>query len=322
METTLSLEKLTVDLAGPGGACPVLEDIDLECGEGQAVAVVGESGGGKTMLARAIVRLLPPRASVRSGAIRLGGRDLTRLNEKEMCGIRGRRIGFVFQDPGAALDPLQTVGGALLEVLRLHAPLSRSAARRRALELLDEVALPGGERVLSEYPHRLSGGMRQRALIAVALAGGPGLLLADEPTASLDRVREGEILDLLARLRRERGLSVVLITHDLSIAARSCDRIAVLYAGRIVEEGEARAVMRSPGHPYTAALLACLDRRPAGNPPRVPVIPGHAPALADRPRRSCAFAPRCSEAFDRCRAEAPGVTSQGSGRVRCFLRSA
>ena len=322
METTLSLEKLTVDLAGPGGACPVLEEIDLTCGEGQAVAVVGESGGGKTMLARSIVRLLPPRATVRSGVIRLGGRDLTPLDEKEMCGIRGRRIGFVFQDPGAALDPLQTVGGALLEALRLHAPLSRAAARRRALQLLDEVALPGAERVLSEYPHRLSGGMRQRALIAVALAGGPGLLLADEPTASLDRVREGEILDLLERLRRERGLSVVLITHDLRIAARSCDRIAVLYAGRIVEEGDARAVMQSPEHPYTAALLACLDRRPAGTPPRLPAIPGYAPAVADRPRHSCAFAERCSEVFDRCRAEAPGATSRVSGSVRCFLRSA
>lgn len=299
----------------------MLEEVDLECGEGQAVAIVGESGGGKTMLARSIVRLLPPRARIRSGAVRLGGRDLTRLDEAEMCGVRGRRIGFVFQDPGAALDPVQTVGGALLEALGLHASLSRPAARRRALELLDEVALPDAERVFSEYPHRLSGGMRQRALIAVALAGGPGLLLADEPTASLDRVREGEILDLLDRLRRERGLSVVLITHDLRIAARSCDRIAVLYAGRIVEEGNAASVLRSPEHPYTAGLLACLDRRPAGDPPRLPVIRGYAPALGDRPRNSCAFAPRCPEVFDRCRAEAPAVTSRGPGRVRCFLRS-
>jgi peptide/nickel transport system ATP-binding protein len=308
----LSIEKLTVDFDRTAGAYPVLED----------VAVVGESGGGKTMLARSIVRLLPPRARVRAGTIRLGGRDLTRLGEKEMDAIRGGRIGFVFQDPAAALDPVQTVGGALREALQLHAPLSASAARRRSFELLDEVALPDSKRVLSEYPHRLSGGMRQRVMIAIALANSPELLLADEPTASLDRPRENEILDLLDRLRRERGLSILLITHDLRVAARGCDRIAVLYAGKIVEDGRSASVLRSPSHPYTAALLACLDRRPSGNPPRLPAIPGAAPGLRDRPRSSCAFAPRCPDVFDRCRRESPGVTTAASVRVRCFLREA
>ena len=320
MEPTLSLEKLTVDLGGSPGNCPVLEDVDLECGPGESVALVGESGGGKTMLARSIVRLLPPAARIRTGAIRLRGLDLARLEEEKMRAIRGGRIGFVFQDPSAALDPVQSVGGALREALRLPAPLSSREARRRSIELLDEVGLAGGERTLAEYPHRLSGGMRQRVMIAIALASRPELLLADEPTASLDRPRENEILDLLDRLRRERGLSVLLITHDLRVASRGCGRIAVLYAGRIVEEGEAAGVLRSPSHPYTAALLACAGRRLSGNPPRVPSIPGTAPGLRARPRHSCAFAPRCPDVFDRCRSETPGVTASGPSRVRCFLR--
>ncbi len=320
MEPTLSLEKLTVELGGSPGFCPVLEDVDLECGKGESVALVGESGGGKTMIARSIVRLLPPAARILSGAIRLRGLDLTRLGEKEMCSVRGGRIGFVFQDPLAALDPVQTVGGALREALRLPSPPPPREARRRSIELLDEVGLAGPERLLSEYPHRLSGGMRQRVMIAIALAGRPELLLADEPTASLDRPRENEILDLLDRLRRERGLSILLITHDLRMAARGCGRIAVLYAGRIVEEGDAAAVLRSPSHPYTAALLACAGRRLSGNPPRVPSIPGSAPGPRGRSRQSCSFAPRCPDAFDRCRRESPGVTASGSARVRCFLR--
>ena len=319
MAPILSLEKLTVDLDGAAGAAPVLEEIDLECEEATALAVVGESGGGKTMLAKSIAGLLPPAARIRSGAIRLRGIDLTRVDEEEMCAIRGGRIGFVFQDPASALDPVQTVGGALRETLQLHSTLSGRAARRRSIELLEEVSLPDPERVLSEYPHRLSGGMRQRAMIAIALANGPELLLADEPTASLDRPREDEILDLLDRLRRQRGLSTVMITHDLRVAARGCDRIAVLYAGRVVEEGRSADVLGSPSHPYTAALFACLDRRPSGDPPRIPAIPGSAPGLRDRPRHACAFAPRCPAVFDRCRTESPGVTLAGAVRVRCFL---
>ena len=174
--------------------------------------------------------------------------------------------------------------------------------------------------MLSEYPHRLSGGMRQRVMIAIALAGRPELLLADEPTASLDRPRENEILDLLDRLRRERGLSILLITHDLRIAARGCGRIAVLYAGRIVEEGDAAAVLRSPSHPYTAALLACAGRRLSGTPPRVPSIPGSAPGLARPVAALLLVRSALSRRFDRCRRESPGVTASGSARVRCFLR--
>ncbi|MGH9441539.1 MAG: ABC transporter ATP-binding protein [Thermoanaerobaculia bacterium] len=320
MVPTLSIEKLTVELDLGSGVRPVLEEIDLECGEGTAVALVGESGGGKTMLARSVAGLLPRRARIRSGAIRLRGTDLASLDEREMCRIRGGRVGFVFQDAAQALDPVQTVGGALGEALRLHSAFPRSEIRRRSRDLLEEVALPGGERLLSEYPHRLSGGQRQRVMIAVALAGRPDLLLADEPTASLDKPRENEILELLFRLRRERGLSVLLITHDLRVAARGCDRIAVLYAGRIVEEGPVPGVLRSPGHPYTAALLACRDRRAAGSPPRLPSIAGAAPSLRDRARSSCAFAPRCPEVFDRCRKEIPGESRFGAARVRCFLR--
>jgi peptide/nickel transport system ATP-binding protein len=316
----LSIENLTVDLNESAGTFPLLEEIDLDCREGTALAVVGESGGGKTMLARSILRLLPPRTRMRSGRIRLRGNDLALLGEREMCGIRGGKIGYVFQDPASALDPVQTVGGALRESLTLHARLSAGEVRRRSLELLEEVALPDPGRKLSEYPHRLSGGMRQRVMIAIALAAGPELLLADEPTASLDRPLEGEILDLLDRLRKRRGLSVLLITHDLRIAAERCDRIAVMYAGKIVEEGPAATVLQSPSHPYTEALRACLARRASGQPARLPTIPGSAPRAGNRPRGSCAFAPRCPEVFARCRAESPGVSRAGAARVRCFLR--
>ncbi len=272
------------------------------------------------MLARSILRLLPPRVTRRSGRIRLGGVDLTSLDEAAMRGIRGGRIGIVFQDPGAALDPVQTVGAALREALRFHGRISSREIRERSARLLEEVALPDPDRRLGAYPHELSGGMRQRVMIAIALAAGPALLVADEPTASLDRCLQREILDLLDRLRKERGLSVLLITHDIRAAGQRCGRIAVMYAGRIVEEGPARAVLDSPGHPYTAALMACLDRRLTGSPGRLPNIPGQAPRPSVVPGPGCSFAPRCPEAFARCGNEDPPPFVVAGGRVRCFLR--
>jgi oligopeptide/dipeptide ABC transporter ATP-binding protein len=235
--------------------------------------------------------------------------------------VRGGRIGVVFQDPASALDPVQTVGSALREAMRFHGKLSARELRARSVQLLDEVSLPDPERALAEYPHRLSGGMRQRVMIAIALAAGPELLLADEPTASLDRPLEGSILDLLDRLREERGLSVLLITHDLLAAGRRCDRIAIMYAGKIVEQGPAKSVLESPSHPYTRALRACLDGRSSGRPGALPVISGQAPRPRPRAGRACSFAPRCPDVFDPCSREDPPAFSAGEARVRCFLRA-
>ena len=323
MDPLLSIENLSVDVTDRRGRRrAILRGVDLALEAGEALALVGESGSGKTMLARAILRLLPPRAKQRSGRICLKGEDLGTRDEAVMGAIRGGRIGMVFQDPASALDPVQTVGGALREALHSGERRSAREIRRISVGLLEEVSLPDPERALDQYPHRLSGGMRQRVMIAIALARRPDLLLADEPTVALDHALEREVLDLLDRLRRERGLTVLLITHDLQAAARRCGRIAVMYAGRIVEEGPAKTVLESPGHPYTAALRECLEGRRSNRAGHLPVIPGQAPELRGPDERSCSFAPRCVEVFGRCRSEDPPPYLVGDVRVRCFLREA
>jgi len=241
---------------------PVVRGVSFAVGRGEIVGLVGESGSGKTLTALAILRLVPPLGRIRAGRVLLGGEDLLALPERELRRVRGARIGLVFQEPGAALDPVYTVGFQIAEALRAHRRLSRRAARAEAADLLERVAMPDPGRRLGDYPHQLSGGQRQRVMIAIALAGAPELLIADEPTTALDVTIQAQILELLERLRAELGLSVLLITHDLAVVAETCDRALVMSAGELVEEAPMADLFARPAHPYTRALLSFLPALP------------------------------------------------------------
>ncbi len=288
------------------------------------MAVVGESGSGKTQLARALLGLTPAGGRI-SGRLSYGGRDLLSLSEEAWRGVRGGEIGLVFQEPAWAFDPVQTIGAQIREAILLHRDVSRSQARALSIAALRDVAFPDPEAALGEYAHRLSGGLRQRAFLALTLAPGPKILLADEPTASLDTTIAAQVLDLLDRLRAERGLGVLLITHDLGIVARRCDRVLVLYAGRVVEEAATADLFRAPSHPYTRGLLASVPRiRSTGRleGERYATIPGTLGDLSDRPTGACAFAPRCPERFSPCEVREPSPFPSPSGLASCFLYEA
>jgi peptide/nickel transport system ATP-binding protein len=316
----LAAEDLRVELPVGDVLHPAVAGISFSLARGEAVGVVGESGCGKSQLARALLGLSPDGARV-TGRIRYAGQDLLGLGEPVWRQVRGRRIGLVLQEPAAALDPVATVGAQLVEAVRLHRPVSRREAREIGIRVLREVGFPEPERGLGEYPHRLSGGLRQRALLAMALAPDPDVLIADEPTASLDATVAAQVLELLDRLRLERGLSVLLITHDLGVVAQHSDRVLVLYAGRVVEEAATRDLFHSPAHPYARALLYSVPRlgRTRGRADRLPVIPGTIGDLAGRAEVGCAFAPRCPDRFDPCERRLPPFFEAGSSRARCFL---
>jgi len=314
------VRNLRVEVLADGALRPAVDGVSFDIAAGESVALVGESGSGKTLMARALLDLLPEGAR-RAGTVTFEGRDLPVGAESAWGKVRGRGIALVFQEPAAALDPVKTVGSQIEEALAA-AGRTGPDARRRARELLAEVAFPDPDRGLAEYPHRLSGGQRQRAFLAIALAGDPLLLVADEPTASLDATVAAEVLDLIDRLRRDRALALLLITHDIAAAFRRADRAIVLYAGRVVEEGPAADVLGSPRHPYTRALIASRPRLSDGGPGAAPFpsISGGVPALGERWSAGCAFAPRCPERFEACEGPAPELGSVDSGReVRCFL---
>jgi oligopeptide/dipeptide ABC transporter ATP-binding protein len=295
----LSVSNLSVVLDRQGQPVPVIDDLSLDIQQGEIVGMVGESGSGKTMTALAILQLLPRRARV-TGSIKLEGRELLELPESEMQHVRGAQVGMVFQEPVAALNPVFTVGAQLGAAIRAHRSLSRSDARARAIELLQNVGLPEPELRLRQYPHQLSGGMCQRVMIAMALASGARLLIADEPTTSLDVTIQDEIVRLIRRLAAESGIAVLFISHDLGLVSRLCHRVAVVYAGQVVETGPTRTLLESPFHPYTQALLRCVPnlhevgvvhRGIPGTPP----LPGSVPA-------GCRFRPRCEFATEACQA--------------------
>ena len=320
-EPLLCVENLSVELPVDGILRCAVDGISFTLDAGEAVAAVGESGCGKTQLARAILGLTPEGGRV-TGRVLHEGRDLLGLSEAQWQSVRGRRIGMVFQEPAAALDPLMTIGAQIIESIDLHGKLSRAESRQRARAALQEVGFPDPDRGLDEYPHRLSGGLRQRALIAMTLAPGPDILLADEPTASLDSTVAAQVLDLLDRLRRTRGLSILLITHDLGAVAQHCDRVLVLYAGRVVEEAPTAGLFRAPAHPYTRGLLRSVPRAGAtarGPGQRYEVIPGSVADLSARGVRGCAFAPRCPDRFDPCERTPPPPYATEAGHARCFL---
>ena len=302
-EPLLQVRGLATSFETPRGTAKVLEGLDLEVGRGEIVGLVGESGSGKSVTAYSIVRLERPPGPVVAGQVLFEGRDLLALPEREMRHVRGKEISMIFQDPRGYLDPVARVGTVLNEIYRTHERASRKDAKERALELLRAVGLPAPERVYRTYPHELSGGMAQRAMIALALACSPKLLIADEPTTALDVTIQIQIVRLLAELRTQFDLSILLITHNLSVVAEVCDRVAVMYAGEIVENGPARDVFESPRHPYTVGLLRARPLVGAVE-ERLADIPGRVPDLLELPT-GCRFHPRCFLADDRCRREAP-----------------
>ena len=304
----------------PAGEAAAVDQVSFEIARGETLGLVGESGSGKSVTALSIIRLVTPPGRIASGKIFFDGRDLLTLDEEEMRRVRGRRIGFVFQEPMVALDPVYTIGFQIRETLQVHDLATGAAAERRSLELLEAVRVPDPARRAKEYPHQLSGGLRQRAMLALALAAEPSLLIADEPTTALDVTVQAEVLDLLRDLRKQFGLSLLLITHDLGVVAEMTDRVAVMYCGRIVEEAPTATLLSSPAHPYTRGLIASI---PGGMPgQRLASIPGTVPALG-KFGDGCAFTPRCPERFDPCPVHVPSVTSiDDDHTVRCHLHSA
>lgn len=317
-DPVLDIRGLTVTFGGGPKPVRALDGVDLTLGRGEVIALLGESGSGKSVTLRSILRLHPPKRSRIEGSIKVEGVDVTTLEGRALEAFRGKTVSMVFQEPMLAMDPVYTVGQQIMEAVRNHENISAADARARALEMLTLVRIPSPERRLQAYPHEMSGGMRQRAMIALALSSKPRILLADEPTTALDATVQVQVLLLLRELQRELGLSMIFVTHDISVAVEVADRIAVMYAGRIVEAGTVRDVIRAPRHPYTIGLLSTRAHGGRLEGHRLPAIPGSPPDLANLPP-GCAFAPRCAIAAEACRASVPEAVDLGGGhRVRCF----
>jgi len=312
----LRVRGLTVSFRTEDGPLSAVDQVDLEVRDGEVLAIVGESGCGKSVTAMSLAGLLPRSANV-DGSVQLDGTELVGADKRTLRSIRGREIAYIFQEPMTSLNPVFTVGYQIGEVLRVHNGLSRTAARARSVELLKLVGIPSADRRIDDYPHQLSGGMRQRVMIAMAVACDPKVLIADEPTTALDVTIQAGILDVLRNLRERLGTSIVLITHDLGVVADLADRVAVMYAGRIVETAGVDDLFARPQHPYTAGLLAASPAagRHAGT-HRLSEIPGLVPALATQPD-ACTFADRCPRAIDPCTATQPRLTA-GAHQVACW----
>jgi oligopeptide/dipeptide ABC transporter ATP-binding protein len=296
-----------------------VDDVSLTLERGKTLGIVGESGSGKSTLALSIMRLLPPAARIVGGEIRFEGEDLLTKSPREMRHIRGKRIAMILQDPMASLNPLFTIGDQVAEPIRVHEGAARPTAWERARSLLKAVHIPSAETRLRQHPHEMSGGMRQRIVGAIAVACEPRLLIADEPTTSLDLTIQAQYLSLLRDLQRDHNLAMIFITHNLGIVAKMCDAVAVMYAGRVVEAGPIRQIFNKPAHPYTRALLESVPRLTDDNHARLPAIEGQPPDPS-APPSGCAFHPRCPQMMERCQAQAPpSVTVASSHTARCWL---
>ena len=315
----LEVQNLVVEFPTRRGTLRALDDVSFSIAPGEILGVVGESGAGKSLTGASIIGLLEPPGRVASGQIRLEGQRIDNLPHERMRHIRGRKIGAIFQDPLTSLNPLYTVGQQLVETILTHLPMSAAQARQRAVDLLKDTGIPAAEQRIDHYPHQFSGGMRQRVVIALALAAEPQLIVADEPTTALDVSIQAQIIQLLKSICKTRGAAVMLITHDMGVIAETCDRVAVMYAGRVAEIGPVHEVINRPAHPYTAGLMASIpdmeqDRE------RLNQIDGAMPRLNAIPK-GCAFNPRCPQVFDRCRVERPDLMPAGATQAACWLHA-
>lgn len=313
----LQVKNLVVEFPSRRGTLRALDDVSLDIAPGEILGVVGESGAGKSLTGAAIIGLLEPPGRVASGQILLEGRRIDNLPYEQMRKIRGRHIGAIFQDPLTSLNPLYSVGRQLIETITTHLPVSAAEARQRAIQLLKDTGIPAAEQRIDHYPHQFSGGMRQRVVIALALAAEPKLIVADEPTTALDVSIQAQIITLLKTICKERGAAVMLITHDMGVIAETCDRVAVMYAGRIAEIGPVHEVINHPAHPYTTGLMACIpdmteDRE------NLYQIDGAMPRLNAIPR-GCAYNPRCPQVFAKCTQARPDLMPAGATQAACWL---
>jgi peptide/nickel transport system ATP-binding protein len=318
-EPLLVVEHLRVEFPTRRGTLTAVDDVSLSIAAGEVLGVVGESGAGKSLTGAAIIGLIDPPGRIAGGEIRLAGRRIDNLPQEALRRIRGREIGAVFQDPLTSLNPLYTVGRQLVETITTHLDLGQKAARDRALSLLNEVGISAPERRIDHYPHQFSGGMRQRVVIALALAAKPKLIIADEPTTALDVSIQAQIIALLKRLCRDHDTAVMLITHDMGVIAETADRVAVMYAGRVAEIGPVADVIHRPQHPYTAGLMGSIPSIVAER-EELAQIDGTMPRLTAIPN-GCAFNPRCPQVFDRCRRERPDLLPAGSTLAACWLHA-
>jgi peptide/nickel transport system ATP-binding protein len=324
-EMVLDVKGLKTVFFTNSGLFKAVDDVSFHVKRGETLAIVGESGCGKSVTALSVMRLIPePPGRIVGGSIMLEGRDLLGLNEAQMRGIRGNRISMIFQEPMTSLNPVMRIGDQITEAVRLHRAMSRKEAWDQAVEMLRLVRIPVPERRAIEYPHQLSGGMRQRAMIAMALACRPALLIADEPTTALDVTIQAQILALVLDLQKQLGMGLILITHDLGVVAQTAQRVIVMYAGKKVEEADVATLFANPKHPYTRGLMASIPSVPlpgANSDVRLVEIPGMVPSLTKLPN-GCAFAPRCSYAIARCREEYPPLQDWGEGHLAACWRAA
>jgi peptide/nickel transport system ATP-binding protein len=316
-ETLLDVRNLSVSFRSEKGVIRIIEDISFSVGAREILSIVGESGSGKSITSLAVMRLITDPNAIIEGSIIYKGRDLLKLDPREMRDLRGRDIAMIFQDPMTAMTPVYTIGWQIEEQIRAHQKLSRRAARARAVELLGEMGIPAPARAATRYPHQLSGGMRQRAMIAMALSCNPSLLIADEPTTALDVTVQAQILELIQRLRADFGSSVILITHDMGVVSTVSDRVMVMYAGIIAERGPKPLVLAQPSHPYTLGLLRSIPPMHGARPHRLPSIPGSPPSPMARPS-GCPFQPRCDFRFEPC-GNRPPLFRNGAQEASCFL---
>jgi oligopeptide/dipeptide ABC transporter ATP-binding protein len=315
----LAMENLQTHFRTEDGVVRAVDGVSFHVGRGETVAVVGESGSGKSVTSLSIMRLIPPPGAIVGGSITFDGRDLLAMSGPQIRAVRGNEIGMIFQEPMTSLNPVKTIGDQIAEAVALHQKKDRRAAHEAAIEMLDLVGIPDPRRRVDNYPHQMSGGMRQRAMIAMALCCKPKLLIADEPTTALDVTIQAQILDLMRKLQREMGMSILFITHDLGVVAEMADRVVVMYAGRVVEEGDVRDIFARPRMPYTRALMNSIPRldKVAGQRQRLESIPGTVPNLL-RPPKGCAFHPRCGFVRDICLEAVPPLEDSGGGHtVRC-----
>lgn len=316
----LQVKNLVVEFPSRKGTLRALDQVSFDIAPGEILGVVGESGAGKSLTGAAIIGLLEPPGRIGSGEILLEGQRIDNLPQDRMRAIRGRKIGAIFQDPLTSLNPLYSVGRQLIETITTHLPLNQAQARERAIQLLKDTGIPAAEQRIDHYPHQFSGGMRQRVVIALALAAEPKLIVADEPTTALDVSIQAQIITLLKTICKERGAAVMLITHDMGVIAETCDRVAVMYAGRVAEIGPVHDVINRPSHPYTAGLMACIpdmsqDRE------NLHQIDGAMPRLNAIPQ-GCAFNPRCTRTIAKCTQQRPDLMQAGNTEAACWLHEA